>query len=625
MKRALVGKIVLFISLVALAGCDDAVGSNNGGVGNNGNNNGVNNGGPNNGVGDGAVGAKCVVSTDCNSGLCQGGLCQKAGDDSCDGSGQCGDCDDFCNRDDIGGPKNPFKLGSDDEDSTDSGVVLDDDGAITLDVRRIETNFIWIANTDEGTISKVDTRTLKEVARYLTGPKAVGISREQGGNDPSRTSVNTFSDVYVGNRDRLSVTKISALGNECPDRNNDGMKRTSQGPSDVLPWGEDDCIIWNTPLPGGGVIRAVAAQDGFQENDTIQPGVWVGGWNGKIWKLSSENGAIELTTNSPVGGNYGFALDGLGNLWISGWSGAAIGRINTLKCIDSATCDAEVVCDREDGDTCVKQRIALPHRPYGITVDFKQRVWTGGDATSVYDPKKPVGQRFTHTQIGFTHGIAADEKGFIWISGMTAGLFRMDAENPASNMIVPGTEQSSKGVAVDLDGKIWSINRSHSSATVVTPGPNLADNDVQTEIVKNLVTPYTYSDMTGAQLRFATDELGYYRRTFEGCTASNVPETFWSEVRWDTLTPGDTKVVFRARAANIKADLQTANWISIATVTPDTSPKDISQLFDDAGIQGFQFVELEAQLQANRKADNSIDVPKLKAMAITFRCPIVVQ
>lgn len=614
MKRAVVLKIFLFISLAAFVGCDDEVGSDN--PDNSGNPK-VNN--KNNGqIGDGSVGAKCLVSTDCNSGLCQDAQCQKAGDSTCDGSGQCGDCDDFCSRDDIGSKDNPFKLDDDDPDTTDSGVILDKDGAVTLDVRRIETNFIWIANTGEGTISKIDTRTYEEVARYLTGPAGVG-------NDPSRTSVNTFSDVYVGNRGGQSVTKISALGNECPDRNGDGMQKTSQGATDVLPWGTDDCIIWNTPVPGGGIIRAVAAQDGAPNDDTIQPAVWVGGWNGKIWKLNSENGSIALETTSPVSGNYGFALDGIGNLWISGWTDSAIGRINTLKCKDTATCNAEAVCNSEDGDACVKQRIALPHRPYGITVDFKQRVWTGGDATSVYDPKKAVGQRFTHVQIGFTHGIAADEKGFIWVSGMRAGLFRLEAENPANNMIVPGTAQSSKGVAVDLDGKIWSINLTQSTASIVTPGAGLADNVVETEIVQNLVSPYTYSDMTGSQLRFATDELGYYRRVFEGCTANNVPETYWSQVRWDVETPADTKIVFRARGAATRAALATATWITVATVTPDVSPKDIAAQFETAGIQGSQFVELEAQLKANRKNDNAIDVPRLKAMSVTYRCPIVVQ
>ncbi len=644
MKRAFVLKLFLFISIFAFAacgGCDDSdTPGNDKGDGSLGSSCAV----PtdcDSGIcaenrcvagGKGSIGSSCLVGTDCDSGLCKDDICIAGGDDTCDGSGPCGDCDNSCNKDDIGGKDNPFKLGDDDPDSTDSGVVLDDDGAVTLDVRRIETNFIWIANTAEGTISKIDTRTYQEIARYLTGPDGVD-------NDPSRTSVNTFSDVYVGNRGitgSRSVTKISALGNECPDRNGDGMQRTSQGATDVLPWGTDDCIIWNTAPPGANFVRSIAAQDSAPNDDTLRPGVWVGDWAGKVWKLDSENGDILLTTDSPVEGNYGFALDGFGNLWISGWAHAAIGRINTLVCKDDASCMADAVCAGEDGDTCVRQRIELPHRPYGITVDFKQRVWTGGDSTSVYDPKKPAGSRFTHAAVGFTHGIAADAKGFIWVAGMTGGMFRLDAENPLQEYahpaggtrvgyVVPGTEQSSKGIAVDLDGKIWSINREHSSATVVTPGAGVEENVVETEIVKNLVEPYTYSDMTGSQLRFATDELGFYRRVFEGCQASNVPETLWSEARWDVETPGDTSVVFRARGSQTRAGLDTASWISVATVPSDISPKDISQAFVDSGLQGSKFVELEAQLKANRKDDNSIDVPKLKAMSITYRCPVVIQ
>lgn len=236
-----------------------------------------------------------------------------------------------------------------------------------LDSRRIETAFIWIANTGEGTISKVDTRTMREVARYRTGP-LVG-----GANDPSRTSVNSLGDVYVGNRQGLSVTKISALGADCPDTNGDGRITTSTGPTDVLPWGQDDCVLWNTSLPDGGIIRAVAAQDTIGPDGEIITSVWVGGWDGVVWKLDGETGEILVRTASPTR-NYGFALDGSGNLWISGRSDRVLGRIDTRRCVSTASCDV-TPCGAE-GNTCIKQAIPIPspHNPYGITVDSEQRV-----------------------------------------------------------------------------------------------------------------------------------------------------------------------------------------------------------------------------------------------------------
>ena len=606
MKRTLRPKnVIAALTLAVFAacgGCDDT--GSNGNNQNNGNND--NNGG------------SCLLGTDCPSGVCENGTCAIEGDNNCADPGPCGNCDPFCERDTAGDDDNPFVIDDNpDDDQTSQGVVLDDDGAITLDVRRIETNFIWISNTGEGTVSKVDTRTYEEVARYISGPDGTG-------NDPSRTSVNTYGDVYVGNRSGTSVTKISTLGADCPDTNGDGMITTSQGPTDVLAWGQDDCVLWNTDLPNGGIIRAVAAQDGHPSDDTLRPGVWIGGWGGIVWKLDSDTGAILVETNSPVT-NYGFALDGLGNLWISGWTDGGLGRIDTLRCVDTATCNAAMVCDREDGDDCIKQRIAMPHRPYGITVDFKQRVWTGGDSTSRYDPSLAVGSRFVHVASGFMHGIAADDKGFVWSAGMSLGVIRYDADDPNQNLAVAGSEQSAKGMAIDLDGKIWSINQQDASATVIIPGAALADHQVLANQVTGFVAPYTYSDMTGAQLRFVTDERGYYRRVYEGCTSDQVLETEWQNLQWDAETPGDSRIVFRGRSANTRDGLAAQPWVLLATQPPDTSPKEIAAALEAANQQGLKYIEIEAQLEANRVDDETIHVPRLLAMAVTYRCPINIQ
>src|SRR5687768_4187280 len=54
-------------------------------------------------------------------------------------------------------------------------------------------SIIWIANTPEGTVSKIDTSTGNELGRYYTGPT-------NGTDDPSRTAVNLEGDAAVSNR-----------------------------------------------------------------------------------------------------------------------------------------------------------------------------------------------------------------------------------------------------------------------------------------------------------------------------------------------------------------------------------------------------------------------------------------
>ncbi|NIR37114.1 MAG: hypothetical protein GWO22_14335, partial [Actinobacteria bacterium] len=79
----------------------------------------------------------------------------------------------------------------------------------------------------------------------------------------------------------------------------------------------------------------------------------------------------------------GFALDGDGQLWISGRGNRALGRVDTNRCTDAASC-SDPICVAATGestecDSAVKAQIPAPHRAYGITVDFNQRVWLGGD------------------------------------------------------------------------------------------------------------------------------------------------------------------------------------------------------------------------------------------------------
>jgi hypothetical protein len=109
-----------------------------------------------------------------------------------------------------------------------------------------EFSYIWIANSVEGTVSKIDTFTGVEVGRYVTGPDTSGLG--DANNGPSRTSVNLYGDAAVANRNG-GVTKIAARLEDCPDTNGNGVADTSTGPLDVKAWGQDECVLWHHPTP----------------------------------------------------------------------------------------------------------------------------------------------------------------------------------------------------------------------------------------------------------------------------------------------------------------------------------------------------------------------------------------
>jgi sugar lactone lactonase YvrE len=381
-------------------------------------------------------------------------------------------------------------------------------------------------------------------------------------------------------------------------------------------------VLWNTRLSGGGIIRALAAQDTRGPDGEIITAVWVGGWDGVVWKLDGESGGILLQTASPTR-NYGFALDGSGNLWISGRSDRVLGRIDTHRCVDTRSCD--VAPCGADGDTCIKQAIPIPsgHNPYGITVDSEQRVWLamlGTRTIARYDPRAG-GSRWTFQNVGVDcHGIAADAAGWVWAAGYDAGVVRLDAANPSRYWVVAGTGgRGSKGMAVDFDGNIWSINQSGQDATVIEPGPTLMEATVFTRVVPQLVAPYTYSDMTGQQLRLATDPHGWYRRPFEGCPES-VTETEWRELRFEGDTPPGTLMRFRVRTAETRAGLASAMWVLVGEAPPARSPLQIGDALRRAGVEPQRWLEVEVQLEAMRSSTSEVITPRLSALAVTRAC-----
>ncbi|NOY93187.1 MAG: hypothetical protein GXP55_18535 [Deltaproteobacteria bacterium] len=577
------------------------------------------------GFGDG-----CAAGPDCDDGNpTQTGreVCDGA-DNDCDGVvdngvvSECGDCNPDCRLEGHGvGTPTPFDPEADPSD----GVGLDPTGALILDSRRVNTNIIWIAETWQGTVSKYSTEApYPELGRYNTGPDGAA-------NDPSRTSVNSLGDVYVGNRGGNSVSRISVLGSDCPDTNGDGVITTSSG-SDVLAVGADDCVLWTTDLetamPGERHVRAVAAQDVDGPDGELLEYVWIGGYDtNRIAKLDGNTGAVLFTTPS-VNNPYGFAMDGSGNLWISTRAGNYLGRVDTTRCIDEASC-AGAVCQGEGPgfDDCVKQRIPTPMLPYGITVDFNQRVWLGGADVGRYTPTAAPGSRWQTSGLPYggiaVHGIAADAEGWIWGGAQGNGVVRIEADNPRNYLAVPGTTgMPNKGMAVDADGKIWCI-RYNDAATVITPGAAIGDNVVNTGVATygSGLLRYTYSDMTGLQLRLATNPRGYYRHIYEGCPAGSPTPTDWGEVRWDADTPPGTTVLFRVKTADTRAALDAADWTLVATSPPDASPASIGAALTAAGITPGRLLMLEIVLRAERTSATEVITPVVRSSEVTHSCP----
>jgi hypothetical protein len=220
-----------------------------------------------------------------------------------------------------------------------------------------EFSFLWAANSSQGTISKIDTKTVTEVGRFIVRPDSNG--------SPSRTSVSLSGHVAVANRNG-GVTKIYASEEFCQESN--GIPGIQTSTSNVaLPWGQDECVAWHKPMAYSSQ-RPVAWGPGVFNQGTCQweeEELWTVGTNGgsvmDFYVLDGDDGATKEMISVPTGGAnlaassygiYGGAVDGNGDFW-----GSQLGSSGKLIRVNRADMSYDI-WDTPNG----------PHW-YGMTVD----------------------------------------------------------------------------------------------------------------------------------------------------------------------------------------------------------------------------------------------------------------
>jgi hypothetical protein len=367
---------------------------------------------------------------------------------------------------------------------------------------QVEFSYIWIANSAQKSVSKIDTKTLTELGRYIVGPG-------QNSQGPSRTSVNLDGDVAVVDRDG-GVTKIIANSDDC-DPNKNGMAglQSSANAGDLLAWGTDDCVAWNTPLPVDARPAAWTIGEPLTDCFFAAPKLWVSAPNpddsgaATVYLLDGSTGAIDAQIeiaasdcNCPQFGLYGGAVDDDNDLWSFPRDGDPHGS-GPLIHVDFQSLTYQVIPQ------------PLGARAYGITVDAQGRSWLAGEqSVSVYDP---VTLQWTQIDLGILpgsefvlRGLQQDDEGDVWIAamsgwdlpaGVSSGILRVDSQSLQTvqfvgNDILNGLIRPT-GTSIDVDGGVWLVDSDGNQAFRYDP---LLDS---AQVIGNLQVPYTYSDMTG--------------------------------------------------------------------------------------------------------------------------------
>jgi hypothetical protein len=340
---------------------------------------------------------------------------------------------------------------------------------------QIAFSYLWVANSTEGTVSKINTQTLQEEARYWTRPDGAG--------NPSRTSVNLDGDMVVANRNG-GVTMIRARSSDCLDPNN-----TSSGPDDIRPW-PDGCVEWYTP---GDYVsqRPVAWTQGTFNPQTCRHDdafVWTAGAGAvensvEVLLLDGETGEVqqvvpipEIPNGSFGFGLYGAAVDGAGNFWATQLD---IGYLVHVR-LEDFTYDYWQV----------------PEVAYGMTVDHEGRPWTCNAKLARFDPETELWTVGPGGPGPGGAGCMEDGEGRMWVAGYAITSYDVETMAPLDTYPMPVINNNpdtgyGRGISIDQDGYVWSP--SHWSNAAYRLDPETGEFDA----VWGLVFPYTYSDMTG--------------------------------------------------------------------------------------------------------------------------------
>jgi hypothetical protein len=503
-------------------------------------------------------------------------------DNDCDGEfdeglqiNACGTCDPLCEADGTGiGANHEWNIG----DQGTDGLVENPEGGLELSSESFDFTYLWIANSEEGTVSKIDTRSGQETGRYVSalgGDFGVPFplipcdpnSNNPLGNCPSRTAVDLRGNVWVANRafsGQGSVTKIAHR--DCIDKNGNGSIETSNdangnGVIDILNsdefFGEaDECVLFTKTIGFGQSIPRALAIDPFAPVRGVGS-VWVGAWNeSRYYQLDASNGELIKTVDVPHN-PYGAIMDRFGTLWSIdlGSTNIEYGPPRGLVKIVSRTGEVTGPIPIRGGNGCVGG--------YGVTLDGEDNIWIGSFACeSVHKYTPSTDSWFTvnlPSGTGYARGVAADRDGWVYvgsshtIEGDIIGKvtrFRLEDGSQKSTFDFGRDGSGTIGVGLDYNGRIWGVNQATSSVVRIDP---------QSGSKEHFPTgkgPYTYSDFTGYTLRNFTAPQGTYREVFTGCEGSDV--AIWKELRWTADEPIGTSVTALVKSAMTQDGLVTA-------------------------------------------------------------------
>ncbi len=525
--------------------------------------------------------------------------------------------------------------------------------------------FLNLANSARGTVARIYTGTDLDSdpsqvrGEYYSAPLLMG-------RNPSRTTVDRYGNVWVGNRDQTGQGSIVQIGvviggqrgdkspnpgpdgkyhitrdqngrswnpdgdylegpfiyNTCADRDEDGLIKTSRG-TNLLPWpsgqNPDDEAVLRYVRVVPTEVRSLA----IDKNNRI----WVGSVANRWHQLIDGETATPMTGYCVDfrGGGYGGVVNGDGTVWSALYS-------PTFEVGDAGETESIWFLPGETLPIVEGGIVNGTRGNYGIAVDpASGDVWQpeyAEYASGRVTQFRADGCRVTtasNAQL-LNRGMVIDGDSNIWIGGSGGTIAHMNTQGAwvgSVPMLISTSAGGSitatrpYGVAMDSFGFVWAVCENSGNGYAVRIDPNLnPDNNLMHDPPIGRVveavnlgagsSPYNYSDMTGFVVLGATQHSGVWDYVDDGIQ----PDTLWSSVDLDATVPEGAKIVVEVRAANCIAELTSWPFRAIIDAQNQT-PTGITPI--PFTIKG-RYIEVRTSLLRGPEPDGS---PILKELLVT--------
>lgn len=508
-------------------------------------------------------------------------------DDDCDARtdehvrSPCGGCNAACAGDVWGGDERPFVTGA--------GLVLTDEPA--LELARTTTSLppaVWLANSAEDTVSRIDPVGVAEVARHASG-----------GDDPSRVAVDFRGDLLVTNRaleGQSTLTKIASELARCVDRDASTSIRTSTGPTDVPPLLEDECVLWSVDVGAPLSVARALAIDGSTDAMGDDGGdAWVGLHRSReILHLDGRDGAELDRIALPIEPFFA-AFDPRGVLWVISQDGylAAMDRRTSPPTFE--VLPVPLPCYSLYG-MAVDERGDLLLTGYACNqvVRFRPRTRTFSSLATLPNPRSAV---FLGSEAWVTH---TDGR----LSELELSPFRV--LRTVDLHALGEAPLDTIGVGVDALGKLWTVSAiggdaGRGLATRVDPVTGSVTHHLEVGLA-----PHVMGDLTGVARGSVFVPTGATSAVFTGC--ADVP-TDWRAVYLEADVGAVGTVTIEARWGATSALREAAEFVPLGAF-PTTSAPFVLPAPDGT--------ELELRLTLATSARDG--TPSVRSVGVEYSC-----